>query len=94
MWTIKQIFDGDYGCEELAPGQKPKVSVTLVNENGEEKRVSVEDEWLTRQGLEVGSTWKEYTVPAPLYRDPIYDAPTDPVVMKTLMYLNWAVRNG
>ena len=46
MWTIKQIFDGDYGCEELAPGQKPKVSVTLVNENGEEKRVSVEDEWL------------------------------------------------
>ena len=88
MWTIKQIFDGDYGCEELAPGQKPKVSVTLVNENGEEKRVSVEDEWLTRQGLEVGSAWKEYTGPAPLYRDPIYDAPTDPVVMKTLMYLN------
>ena len=87
MWTIKQIFDGDYGCEELAPGQKPKVSVTLVNENGEEKRVSVEDEWLTRQGLEVGSAWKEY-------RDPIYDAPTDPVVMKALMYLNWAVRNG
>ena len=34
MWTIKQIFDGDYGCEKLAPGQKPKVSVTLVNENG------------------------------------------------------------
>ena len=67
MWTIKQIFDGDYGCEELAPGQKPKVSVTLVNENGEEERVSVEDEWLTRQGLEVGSAWKEYTVPAPLY---------------------------
>ena len=60
MWTIKQIFDGDYGCEELAPGQKPKVSVTLVNENGEEKRVSVEDEWLTRQGLEVGSAWEEY----------------------------------
>lgn len=27
MWTIKQIFDGDYGCEELAPGQKPKVSL-------------------------------------------------------------------
>lgn len=26
MWKIKQIFDGDYGCEELQPGQKPKVS--------------------------------------------------------------------
>ena len=22
MWKIKQIFDGDYGCEELQPGQK------------------------------------------------------------------------
>lgn len=61
MWTIRQIFDGDYGCEELAQGQKPKVSVTLVNEKGEEKRVSVEDEWLTRQGLDVGSVWKEYS---------------------------------
>ena len=31
MWKIKQIFDGDFGCEELAPGEKPKVSVTLEN---------------------------------------------------------------
>ena len=29
MWKIKQIFDGDFGCEELAPGERPKVSVTL-----------------------------------------------------------------
>ena len=21
MWKIKQIFDGDYGCEELAEGK-------------------------------------------------------------------------
>ena len=34
MWKIKQIFDGDYGCEELRPGQKPKVSVTLVDDAG------------------------------------------------------------
>ena len=44
---IKQIFDGDYGCEELQPGQKPKVSVTLVDDAGNEKYVSVEDYWLT-----------------------------------------------
>lgn len=25
-------FDGEYGCEELAEGQRPKVSVTLINE--------------------------------------------------------------
>lgn len=57
MWKIKQIFDGEFGCEELAPGEKPKVSVTLVNEDGEEKYVSVEDEWLLENGLDVGSIW-------------------------------------
>ena len=36
-WEIKHIFDGDYGCEELQPGEKAKVSVTLVNEKGETK---------------------------------------------------------
>ena len=24
MWKIKQIFDGDFGCEELKPGDEPK----------------------------------------------------------------------
>ena len=57
MWKIKQIFDGEFGCEDLAPGEKPKVSVTLVNEAGEEKYVSVEDEWLLENGLDVGSIW-------------------------------------
>ena len=57
MWKIKQIFDGEFGCEELAPGEKPKVSVTLENEAGEEKYVSVEDEWLLENGLDAGSIW-------------------------------------
>lgn len=59
MWKIKQIFDGDYGCEELAPGQRPRVSVTLVNEAGEVRYVSVEDRWLTEQGLDEGSVWTQ-----------------------------------
>ncbi|MBE5845198.1 MAG: hypothetical protein E7302_13660 [Butyrivibrio sp.] len=59
MWKIKQIYDGDYGCEELLPGQKPKVSVTLINEKGTEKFVSVEDEFLDDNGLNVGSSWPE-----------------------------------
>lgn len=58
-WKIRQIFDGDYGCEERLPGQEPKVSVTLVNEAGAEKYVSVEDRWLTEQGLMEGSLWPE-----------------------------------
>lgn len=57
MWTIKQIFDGEYGCEELQSGEKPKVAVTLVNEQGEKKSVTVEDEWLTDNDLDVGSQW-------------------------------------
>ncbi len=54
---IKQIFDGDFGCEELGPGQKPKVSVTLVDDAGIERHVSVEDYWLIKNGLDVGSEW-------------------------------------
>ena len=59
-WTIRQIFDGDYGCEERLAGEGPKVSVTLMNEDGVEKYVSVEDNWLTERGLEEGSLWPEY----------------------------------
>ena len=57
MWKIKQIFDGDFGCEELAPGEKPKVSVTLENEDGQTKFLSVEDAWLMDRGLNIGDAW-------------------------------------
>ncbi|MBQ1901206.1 MAG: hypothetical protein II169_01490 [Lachnospiraceae bacterium] len=59
MWKIKHIFDGDYGCEELQPGEKPKVSVTLIDETGIEIYRSVEDDWLIENGLDVGSFWPE-----------------------------------
>lgn len=59
MWKIVQVFDGDYGCEELAPGAKPKVSLTLENERGEQKYISVEDEWVVVNGLDVDSKWSE-----------------------------------
>ena len=59
MWKIRHIFDGDYGCEELAPGAKPMVSVTLINEAGEEKILSVEDEYLVSHQLDFGSEWME-----------------------------------
>lgn len=59
MWKIVEIFDGDYGCEELPPGARPRVSVTLEREGGEQRYESVEDEWLVERGLDVGSTWPE-----------------------------------
>lgn len=58
MWKIRHIFDGEYGCEALLPGEKPKVSVTLVSEEGEEKILLVEDEWLVKNKLDVGSVWQ------------------------------------
>ena len=60
-WEITHIFDGDYGCEELQPGEKAKVSVTLVNEKGETKVLSVEDQWLLDKNLSEGSIWPEQT---------------------------------
>lgn len=57
MWYIKQIFDGDFGCEELASGEKVKVTVILINEEGQTRSLSVEDEWLTEHGLDEGSVW-------------------------------------
>lgn len=57
MWKIKHIFDGDYGCEALQPEERPKVSVTLIDEQEQTKVVSVEDDWLTANGLDVGSEW-------------------------------------
>lgn len=60
-WEIKHIFDGDYGCEELQPGEKAKVSITLVNEKGETKVLSVEDQWLLDKNLSEGSIWPEQT---------------------------------
>ncbi len=57
MWIIKHIFDGEYGCEERTPEEKITVSVTLMNEAGESKVLSVEDEWLVKHNLSEGSKW-------------------------------------
>ena len=57
MWRIKQIAEADFGCEERLPGEKLKCLVILENEKGETRRLEVEDEWLTEQGLDEGSMW-------------------------------------
>lgn len=44
MWRIKQIFDGEYGCEERSDGEKARCVVTLENERGERRELSVYDE--------------------------------------------------
>ena len=60
MWKIKHIFDGEFGCEERADDQEGlMVSVTLTNEDRDEKYVTVADEWLRENGLDVGSEWPD-----------------------------------
>ena len=59
MWKIKHIFDGNYGCEEASEEQTGELSLTLINEKGEERYVSVTDAWLTEKGLDEGSIWPE-----------------------------------
>lgn len=81
MWKIKHIFDGDYGCEDVLERQENDVTVTLVNELGEQITVLVDDAVLIAKGLAEGDVWYENIVPSPLYRDPIYDAATDPTLI-------------
>lgn len=59
MWKIKQILEADYGCEERLPGEKLKVLVRLENEDGKQREVEVEDEWLVSRNLDEGSDWPE-----------------------------------
>ena len=59
MWKIKQIFDGEYGCEEPEENGETKVSVMLENEAGERKYITVNDSWLVKMGLDEGISWPE-----------------------------------
>lgn len=59
MWRIKQIFDGDYGCEEHNEENGPEVTVYLESEEGKEKSVRVPDKWLIENNLNEGDEWKD-----------------------------------
>ena len=59
MWKVKQIFDGEYGCEERLPGEKMKCLVTIEDEQGNVKSFTAEDEWLTNNHIDEGSIVEE-----------------------------------
>lgn len=59
MWKVKQIFDGEYGCEERLPGKKMKCLVTIEDEQGNVKSFTAEDEWLTNNHIDEGSIIEE-----------------------------------
>ena len=57
MWKIKHIFDGEYGCEERIGDQKPKVSVTIVNNNDEKVILTLQPQWFRDNNLDEGAEW-------------------------------------
>ena len=61
-WGVKRIQEDDFGCEERPDDAKTKVLVTLVSEEGQERLIRVDDEWLYANGIDEGSSWPEAEV--------------------------------
>ena len=59
MWTIKEIFESDYGCEERMPGEPLLVCVCLESDDGRLCQFEVADSWLNAQELAEGDEWPE-----------------------------------
>ena len=58
-WKVKRIQEDDYGCEERQENEKPKVIVTLVNKNGQDRLIRVGDDWLYTKGINEGDPWPD-----------------------------------
>ena len=54
-WRVKRIQEEDYGCEERPENERAKVLVTLVDGNGQERVLRVEDDWLYEQVIDEGN---------------------------------------
>ena len=58
-WKVKWIQEDDYGCEERQENEKAKVIVTVVDKNGQERQIRVEDDWLYTKGINEGDLWPD-----------------------------------
>ncbi len=69
MWKVKQIFDGEYGCEEREPGEKEQYLVVLVNENGEEQSFSATEDWIGAMAKLSAHTLMRIIISKPIKKD-------------------------
>ncbi len=53
-YTVKHIYEADYGCEERPAGYKPKDIVILADDSGAEIRLELPDEELVAKGINEG----------------------------------------
>ena len=68
-WRVKKIQEDDYGCEERPENEKTKVLVTLADENGQERILRVEDDWLYQRGIDEGDLFPYDVVPTSCFGD-------------------------
>lgn len=54
VYTVKAIYEADYGCEELMPNEEPMVDVVLEDEKGSEQIVSEKDSRLYDLNINIG----------------------------------------
>ena len=55
MWKVTHIYDDDYGCEERMMGDKEKVILYVVNDDGVEKQIKVDEDYLAEHFILEGS---------------------------------------
>lgn len=59
VWTVVNIAEDDFGCEERMPGEPLIVLVTLESEDGRRCQFGVADQWLYLQEINEGDEWPE-----------------------------------
>lgn len=59
MWTVKHIYEADFGCEERMPGEPLTSLVILESDTGEVMQVEVADKWLTFMDIDEGDEWPQ-----------------------------------
>lgn len=56
-WTVRRIQENDYGCEEKTDKESGQVIVTLVSEEGYERQILADDDWLYANEIDEGDRW-------------------------------------
>ena len=54
-YKVTDLIERDYGCEGLAPGEEPMVTLILTDENGKIIQVRVEDKLALKKNWDVGA---------------------------------------
>lgn len=54
-YTVKELFDEDYGCEGIPENAEPMVNVAAQSENGKIRRFRFTESYITENKISEGS---------------------------------------